>query len=175
MKNKFIFIFLILIGIIIYYILNNNTSSILNKNNLRTSDVLSTEGYSLDGKKMTQVLLAANKEYYGIFGITYVKFGVWKPYLISVSSTLDNTGTTITIPIMKNWGDSLYVENHIFFSKYINTSKKPLITGIDGTYINVDYFDIDNKVLLFAHAITGKNNRNFNAHNLEVYINLKLE
>ncbi|ULO09594.1 hypothetical protein H1230_12955 [Paenibacillus sp. 19GGS1-52] len=81
------------------------------------------------------------------------------------------------------WGwETFYTEFHDFVARYVdaidsninNTVVPPLIKGTEQMYLNVDYFSVNGRTLLFAHAISGKPNHSFGSEEVTEYIDSRL-
>ncbi|GIP26758.1 hypothetical protein J23TS9_18880 [Paenibacillus sp. J23TS9] len=165
-------VFILVFFVLFFYFTRFSYSAMLNKNDFSARDVIASEGYSIDSNHLTKVLLCVDSNKLGIIGAANYGFGIWKE--TNFGSIIKNPGSgqfaTSTMIIPKNPGINGYTEKHIFIAGFVDFPNKPRIKGNSDFYLNIDYYPIDNKVLLFAHAIGGRDMVNFGSSQILQYI-----
>ncbi|TCZ70222.1 hypothetical protein E0485_23430 [Paenibacillus albiflavus] len=168
-----LFIFVIIVSL---YLTQWSISANLKKQSFTKKDIISVEGYSKDAEHLTQIYLLADSNKIGIVGLTDQGFGIWKDEQLGwvITNPKFEEFATSSMSIHKNRGINGYIETHIFVAAYLDNDVKPQITGNSDFYLNVDYYTVNNKVLLFAHAIAGRNVSGFGTTEVIDYLMSRL-
>lgn len=164
------FILFVLIFSVIYY-KSWIFSSLLDQYGFTKNDIVSNDGYSTNSKHLLNVLLLADDEKIAIAGLTNKGLGIWKNRdleVILVNPENDKFISTGFIK-MKPIEGIVYDEKHLFIAGYVN-SKKSHISGNSDFYLNVNYYHVNDKILLYAHAIVGNDVNRFGSRDIISYI-----
>jgi hypothetical protein len=180
MKRRLIGVFIViavLIGVVVWYHFNTSISSVLKRQGFTANDIITVEGYSSDAEHITKIILLANRDKLGIVGLTKQGFGKWiiQPMTSVIDNPTNGEYSTSAMSIMKNQGENFYNEKHVFVATYLDNKSEPFIVGNSDFYLNVDYFTVNGKLLLFAHAIAGKSLERFGADDVIFYLNKQFQ
>ena len=152
-------IVVIFLTLFIFYSTQWSFSANLKKYGFNKNNIIKEEGYVLDHEHLTKILLLKSSDKLAIIGLTNYGFGIWKDSVVEGSVENPDFGEFVTtgFVINRNRGINGYYEKHVLVASYIqNTTNLPHITGNSKYYLNVDYITINDKVILFAHAISGR-------------------
>ncbi|MCQ4086410.1 hypothetical protein [Saccharibacillus sp. JS10] len=133
-----------------------NISSNLRTYGFHPDDTIVDEGYSTDAEHPTKLMLLANEERMGIVVLDGKGLGVWEhdPIVSILENPQDGEFASVYLPIVKNWGEKSYTEKHIFASAYVAIEDRPLVANGDDFYVHADYFDVNGRTLVYAHAMS---------------------
>ncbi|MCR8845055.1 hypothetical protein NQ117_15335 [Paenibacillus sp. SC116] len=161
------------------YQYKHSYSAPLNAHGFKKEDIIVNQGYALDpnAEHITKVVLLRNIESLAIAGFEKSELGLWRDYSIKSSMESPSNGQYAIYPlnIMRKSSEGYESEKHLFVATYIDSSNVPLIIGNSNFYLSVDYFTIDNKTILFAHAIAARNKDQFTSDEVITYINSHLK
>lgn len=179
MKKIYLLIgcFIVIIIFVILFSTQWSYSANLKRYGFNKNNIITEEIYSMDYKHLTKVLLLANTDKLAIIGLTDYGFGVWKD--ANIESIVENPSlgefATTAFVISKSRGINGYYEKHVFVASFIQSKNLPQISGNSDFYLNVDYFTINDKVLLFAHGIAGRNMNEIGSTDVISYLKEKID
>lgn len=166
-----IFIILAIVGVIIYKS-TVSFSSIIQSHGFKENEVWVEEEYAVDSNRSTKVLLAANQEKIALLGLEHHFWGY------NVNKNLKSIKTNpaskdlvfISLPIMKTSNGESFTEKHIFLAAYVDKKINRPPSQTDEFHITTSYFDINNRILLYVHALAGKSKNSFGSDDVLSYL-----
>ncbi|MGG3507998.1 hypothetical protein ABES58_21230 [Paenibacillus lautus] len=172
MKKIFILLIaLIAIIIFIFYKFNYSYKAQIEKYDFSIEDIVSEEGYSMDAKHLTNIVLLADGEKIGLIQVRNKGFLRWVDQSNSVVQNPSSSEFAVSnLSIMKNKGENVYSEIHTFVAGYMEKENIQKIGSPTDFYLNIDTYDMNGKTLLFAHAIVGKEHTSFGSEDVINFI-----
>ncbi|MCR2806659.1 hypothetical protein [Paenibacillus soyae] len=179
-------ILLLVLAGLIYWIMTNSLSYHLRAIGFSKENIVHEEGYSFSDSsdRLTKVMLLADKDRLALIVLERKAIWGWeRPSTVSVAEhPKDGQYVLAAAGSMKlSWG-KFYTENHVFAARYVDAwtldinagADPPVITGMDQMYLNVSYFSVHDRTLLFAHAISGKGSKGVYSGSVTEHIDAQL-
>ncbi|QDH22010.1 hypothetical protein [Saccharibacillus brassicae] len=143
-------------ALLVAYFFFFNLSSNLRTYGFEAGDAIVDEGYSTDAEHPTKLMLLANEERMGIVVLDGKGLGVWEhdPIVSILENPQGGEFASVYLPILKDWGEQSYTEKHVFASAYVEIDERPFVPNGPDFYVHADYFDVNGRTLLYAHAMS---------------------
>ncbi|CAH1221759.1 hypothetical protein PAECIP111893_04767 [Paenibacillus plantiphilus] len=174
MKIRYIIgiVIILSIGGVFVFTSKMNFSSIIQNHGFKENEVLVEEEYSTDSKHSTTVLLAANRKKIALLGLedNFFGYNVNKNLLSIKTDPTPKDLVVISLPIMKTSNGESFTEKHIFLAAYVNKKINRSPAQTDEFQVTTSYFDINNQILMYVHALAGKNKKSFGSDDVLSYL-----
>ena len=131
-----------------------SVESILRTNDFSKNDIVLKKEYTAFPKESANVFLLSNPEKIGLIYSKKNKFGIWEKE--GISSVADNSTDEqiVTVGFAITNSETDRIESHIMVAYYLESEKEFNVKSQKNYHLNVEFITINNRVLLFAHAIS---------------------
>lgn len=149
-------VFFVFVGGSIIYHFHFSIPAVLHEHRFYKKDIIASEDYLSypDPKKVMKIVLVADEDKIGLMMLMKNNVGFWTNAYPSsiVNQPLDGELITVGFARMAMENGEVHSDKHIYVAYFVEDEKKIEISSPQYFDLMVDYFDVNDRVLLFAHA-----------------------
>lgn len=130
-------------------------TSVLSNEDFTKNDIVLIQEYTAYPEELINIFLLADSEKIGLVFAKKNKYGLWDVNSSSIAiNPSDEDLITLGFGIFANESDLINSDSHIFVSYYLDNKEEFKVISPDDYHLDVEFFPINNRVLLVAHAIS---------------------
>jgi len=125
----------------------------LSNEDFSKNDIVLIKEFSAYPEEVINIFLLADSEKIGLIFAKKNKYGLWDVISSSIAiNPSDEDLITLGLGLFANESDQS--DSHMFVSYYLDSKEDFKVISPDDFHLDVEFFPINNRVLLFAHAIS---------------------
>lgn len=145
----------VIVTLVLLYYRYFSITSLLGNEDFTKNDIVLIQEYTTYQEELINIFLLANSEKIGLVFAKKNKYGLWVENISSIAiNPSDDDLITLGFGIFANESNLINADSHIFVSYYLDSKEEFKVISPDDYRLDVEFFPINNRVLLFAHAIS---------------------